>query len=152
MTKRTFLMLAASGVVAGYVALGGPSLSAHHSYAMFDQTKTLTVSGTVRKFQWTMPHAYLWLDTTDEKGTPVTYGFEFGGDGINGLRRAGWEKDLIKYGDKVTVTYAPLRDGRTGGLFRTLTRANGDVWDQNGQVPPGGRPAGQRGVNPNPGQ
>ena len=52
----------------------------------------------------------------------------------------------------VTVTYAPLRDGRTGGLFRTLTRENGDVWDQNGQVPPGGRPAGQRGVNPNPGQ
>ena len=61
---------------------------------------------------WRVPTTPI-VRVEDEKGATVVYGFEFGGDGINGMRRAGWTKEMIKYGDKITVTYAPLRDGRT---------------------------------------
>src|SRR5262245_9632951 len=134
-------MVGASCIVALWFTAGAKPARAHHSYAMFDTKKTASVVGTVRQFEWKMPHAILWLNATDDKGAEVVWAFEFQGDGVNGLRRAGWAKDLIAIGEKVTVTYAPLRDGRTGGLFRSLTRSNGETWDPRGLVPPGGRRA-----------
>ena len=137
----TSKMVAACCFVSVWSAVGARPARAHHSYAMFDTTRISTVVGTVRQFEWKMPHAILWLNASDEKGADVVWAFEFQGDGLNGLRRAGWAKDLIAAGEKITVTYAPLRDGRTGGLFRSLTRGNGETWDPRGLVPPGGRRA-----------
>lgn len=101
---------------------------AHHSYAMFDKSKRLTVTGTVRTFQWSNPHAYLWIFVDQD-----IYAFEFGG-GPNALVRNGWTKDTLKPGDKITVTYNPLRDGRTGGEFVAVVLPDGRKLDNNGAV------------------
>lgn len=101
---------------------------AHHSYAMFDRQRTVTVTGTVRTFQWTNPHVYLWVDVAD----PVAiYAFEFAG-GPNGLARNGWTNQSLKQGDKVSVSYHPLKDGRTGGEFVSLVLADGTKMDSDG--------------------
>ena len=127
---------AAVTLIAGLSA--ATSVLAHHSYAMFDRTKTATMNGTVRTFQWTNPHAYLWVNAVNASGGTDVWAFEFGG-GVNGLARNGWTKTTLKEGDKVSVKYNPLKDGRTGGEFQTVTFANGDTWDQRGLIPPGGR-------------
>lgn len=113
----------------------------HHSYAMFDRTRTATVSGTVRTFQWTNPHVYLWLNVTDASGAPQVYAFEFGG-GPNGLARSGWTTQTLAAGDHVSVTYNPLKDGRTGGGFISVVLPSGATMDSNGVVPDGGRATG----------
>lgn len=114
--------------VATALMLSSTQAPAHHSYAMFDKSKTLTVSGTVRTFQWSNPHVYLWVFVDKD-----IYAFEFGG-GPNGLVRSGWSKDTLVPGDKVTVSYNPLRDGRTGGEFVSVILPNGTKLDSNGSV------------------
>jgi hypothetical protein len=88
---------------------------AHHSVAMFDLTKEVTVDGTVKEWQWTNPHAWLQVLVTDSTGTEVEQGFEVGSP--NTLVRDGFRKDSFKPGDKVRVIAAPRRDGTVGGLF-----------------------------------
>ena len=117
---------------------GAAPAAAHHSYAMFDRTKTVEISGTVRTFQWTNPHTYLWIFAANDQGGQDIYGFEFGG-GPSGLSRKGWTMNTLSPGDKVTIKYNPLKDGRTGGMFQQVTLANGTVMDSSGVVPPGGR-------------
>lgn len=89
--------------------------SAHHSVAMFDLTREVTVDGTVKEWQWTNPHAWLQLLVTDASGTEVEQGFEVGSP--NTLVRDGFRKDSFKPGDKVRLIAAPRRDGTVGGLF-----------------------------------
>lgn len=104
-------------------ALTAPA-SAHHSFAMFDEGTCATIAGSVRKFTWAYPHMWLWLETArTADGKPVLYGFE-GGDPAS-LAVAGWKPDTVKKGDKVTVLFNPLRDGRKGGSLRQLTFADG---------------------------
>jgi len=88
---------------------------AHHSVAMFDLTKEVTVDGTVKEWQWTNPHAWLQVLVTDSTGTEVEQGFEVGSP--NTLVRDGFRKDSFKPGYKVRVIAAPRRDGTVGGLF-----------------------------------
>ena len=88
---------------------------AHHSVAMFDLTKEVTVDGTVKEWQWTNPHAWLQMLVTDASGAEVEQGFEVGSP--NTLVRDGFRKDSFKPGDKVRVIAAPRRDGTVGGLF-----------------------------------
>jgi hypothetical protein len=71
MTTARSLKRCACGVITTALVLSGGAVSAHHSYAMFNQTRTATVAGTVRQFEWKMPHAILWLNATDEKGAEV---------------------------------------------------------------------------------
>ena len=141
MKARSVQLVVASALAGGLVAIAG-SASAHHSYAMFDRTKTATMSGTVRTLQWTNPHVYVWVFAADKSGnpTPDVWGFEFGG-GPNGLQRSGWSKRTLNVGDKVTITYNPLRDGRNGGEFQSVVLANGEKWDSRGRIPEGGRKA-----------
>ncbi len=94
---------------------------AHHSFAMFDQTKQVSVTGTVRDFEWTNPHAF--IEVEDAQGK--TWGIEL--NSPNNLVRQGWKRDVMKPGDKVTVTLNPLRDGRPGGLFNAVTLPDGRV-------------------------
>jgi hypothetical protein len=99
---------------------------AHHSYAMFDQTRRLTVQGTVHALEWTNPHIWVWVDVEDGKGGTATYGFESNAPAELG-RFFGWSKRSLTAGDKVTIDYAPLKSGRNGGALRTLTFADGRV-------------------------
>ncbi|MFT3907705.1 MAG: DUF6152 family protein [Steroidobacteraceae bacterium] len=110
--------------VAAFVALGsvGPA-SAHHSFAMFDQGKTVTLKGSVREFQWTNPHSWIQLLVSDEQGNTTEWGIELGSP--SGLLRQGWTSKSLQPGDKITVTVHPLRDGTPGASFMNATRDDG---------------------------
>jgi hypothetical protein len=102
---------------------------AHHSFAMFDQEKTITVSGTVKEFEWTNPHAWIHLTAVDQAtGRPVEWSFEMGS--VGQIASQGWKADSIKPGDKITVTGHPLRDGSRGGQYRSVTLADGSSINQ----------------------
>lgn len=113
------------GVVSAIVlALSGTAL-AHHSFAVFDHTRTVTIVGTVTKFQWTNPHAFLEVEIADgkESDKPRQYTIEL--TSINMLTRAGWRSNMIKAGDRVKAVVAPLLTGEPGGLLLDVTLADG---------------------------
>jgi hypothetical protein len=97
----------------------------HHSFAMFDQTKVVPLKGTVREFQWTNPHAWIQIDVPSESGKLEMWSVEL--NSPNNLRRQGWKSNSLKAGDKVTVTINPLRDGKKGGLFVSVTLPDGST-------------------------
>jgi hypothetical protein len=109
---------------------------AHHSFAMFDTTKRVTLAGTVTAFEWTNPHAYIELDVPDEKGTVTHWSIELGSPSI--LMQGGWKFKDLKYGDKITAIVSPLKNGTSGALLSTITMPDGRVLG-NGPLPPGGR-------------
>jgi hypothetical protein len=97
---------------------------AHHSFAMFDAQKTLTLQGTVKELEWTNPHAWLRIMVDDQKvGRPVLWAFEMSSPGR--LVTMGMRADSVHPGDKVSVTFHPMRDGSRGGQFMQATLPNG---------------------------
>ena len=98
---------------------------AHHSFAMFDQSRQLALHGTIHEFQWTNPHSWIFLDVTDAQGATATWQVEL--NSPNNLKRQGWKSDALKAGDKVTVVLSPLRDGKSGGLFISVTLPDGSL-------------------------
>jgi hypothetical protein len=106
------------------LALSGP-IAAHHSFAMFDQKKTVTLKGTVTEFQWTNPHAFIHIDVPDGSGGKVEWQVEL--NSPNNLKRQGWKSTSVKPGDEVTLVMNPLRDGKRGGLFVSVTLPDGTV-------------------------
>jgi hypothetical protein len=114
----------------------GPA-SAHHSFAQFDMSKTVTLHGTVRTLEWTNPHLWLWLDVPDSNGGNKVWGLE--GAAVGEMSRRGWSRQIVKAGDKITVEIHPLRDGRAGGSLGKVTLADGSVL-AGGQAP--GAPTG----------
>ena len=103
-------------------AAAAPAL-AHHSFAMFDFQASKTVSGTVEQFDWTNPHTFIWLQVPTANGGSERYGFE--GMSPNYLGRRGWSKTTLKPGDKVTVSYHPLKDGSKGGTYQKVQLQDG---------------------------
>jgi len=114
-----------AGILASWLLIMTGAVSAHHSFAMFDQTKTITLEGTVSDFQWTNPHAVIFLEVRNEKGGVDTWLLSM--NSPNNLRRQGWRRDSLNAGDKVTIVMHPLRDGGMGGMFLAVTLANGTV-------------------------
>src|SRR5690348_5900471 len=96
---------------------------AHHSPAMFDFQKQATVTGTVRAFQWTNPHAYVQLLVKDAKGREQEWSFEMGAPMY--LYAHGWRPGTVKSGQTITVTYAALRKGGPAGLALKVIGADG---------------------------
>ena len=112
MTLRPLALIAACAVL-----VGAAPASAHHSFAMFDFDKTMTLKGVVKELQWTNPHVILWVETTPAAGGgPEVWSAELTSPG--NLTRNGWTKRTLKPGDKVAVDISPLRDGGKGGGFR----------------------------------
>jgi hypothetical protein len=98
--------------------LAPPNLAeAHHSFAMYDQTRIVTLNGTVKDFQWSNPHAVVWLLVPSASGDPALWSVELP-TGPGNLARMGWSKHSLSVGDKVTVDINPLRDGRSGGSLK----------------------------------
>jgi hypothetical protein len=103
-------MLSLAGLAASLLA--APAF-AHHSFAMFDATKNLTLQGTVKGFEWTNPHMWLYVMVQQASGAPVEYPLEM--MGVQGAAKLGWKPNSVKPGDKVTFEFHPLRDGHPGG-------------------------------------
>jgi hypothetical protein len=103
------------------VAIGAaPPASAHHSFAMYEPTKTLTFKGTIKTFQWTNPHVVVAiLVQPDDGGAAQEWALETTSPGV--LTRAGWTRQSLKAGDRVSVTLSPLRDGSHGGSLNSVT-------------------------------
>ncbi len=114
-------MSAISALLASAVLCSGGSAWAHHSFAMFDQNRQVSIAGTVKAFEWTNPHAFIELEAPDGKVWSVEL------NSPNNLVRQGWKRTALKPGDKVTVVLNPLRDGQSGGLFNAVTLPSGQV-------------------------
>lgn len=95
----------------------------HHSGALFDNSKQVTITGTVSEFIWENPHSSFKVSTSGADGKLAVWAVEMGGP--NNLVREGWKRTSIKEGDKVTVTVHPLRDGGYGGLYMGIVLADG---------------------------
>ena len=119
MKARLTAAFAALALAAGVAA---PAL-AHHSFAMFDFQASKSVTGTVEQFDWTNPHTFIWPQVPTADGKSERYGFE--GMSPNFLGRRGWSKETLKPGDKVTVTYHPLKDGQNGGTYQKVMLSDG---------------------------
>lgn len=101
--------------------------SAHHSQAMFDMSKCQTVTGTVHAFQFQFPHSWLWVVVPNSNGTEDTWGFESSSPAQMTEREPRWRRDIVKKGDKITVKFSPMKDGRTGGAMAAVTLPDGTV-------------------------
>ncbi len=88
-------------------------VSAHHSFAIFDQTKTVTIKGVVSRFAWTNPHVAIYVDAPG----PPEQQFKIETGSVNALKRTGWKANVIKAGDEAEVTFKPLKNGEPGGLL-----------------------------------
>ena len=98
--------------------------TAHHAFAAeYDENKRVTVSGAVTKFEWANPHAWLYLEGTDESGKATRWSFEMGSPG--GLLRRGWKKTDLKEGDQVTVEGYRAKDGRKVANAATVRMPDG---------------------------
>ena len=106
-----------------FALLGAAPVLAHHSFAMFDTQREVTLAGTVREFQWTNPHSWLQLNVAQGSRT-VEYSIEMGSP--NTMSRKGWRRGTFKPGDNVTVVINPMRDGSPGGALVSAVDAQGN--------------------------
>jgi hypothetical protein len=98
-------------------------VDAHHSGAMFDDQKSITLKGTVKQYQWTNPHCWIQVVVPDDKGGTAEWSVEMGAP--MELYRNGWRPRTLKAGDKITVVIHPMRDGSRGGLYVSAISADG---------------------------
>ncbi len=105
-------------VIAIAVATTSLPASAHHSYAMFDVEKKISIEGTVKQFMWTNPHSWIRMEVMDAKGQPKEWAVEMGSLTI--LVALGWNPKTLQAGDKIRITVHPMKSGLPGGDFITL--------------------------------
>ena len=111
--------LSAAVVVLALIAGTVPAL-AHHSAAMFDDKKEVTLTGVVKEFQFTNPHSWLLVDVKGTDGKVTTWGFE--AEGPSTLLRAGIKLLDFKPGTAITITGHPMKDGRPAAAWMKATR------------------------------
>jgi hypothetical protein len=117
MTRTAFGL---AGIAAALLA--APAV-AHHSFAMFDQSKVLFVSGTLKEFELVNPHAWLHVAIVNDKGDVATWSFE--GGSVSQLVSLGWSRDNFKIGDKIEVGFRPMKDGSRGGQLMIVKFPSG---------------------------
>jgi hypothetical protein len=120
------IVLLASAVLVGSTA------RAHHSSSGFDTNKTITVKGTVTRYEWSNPHVYIYVQQLTDAGKVE---WEVEGAPPSILRRWGWSQVTLHTGDSVTVTGSPSRNsGNRGLLPTTLARGDTPLFDRKGEV------------------
>jgi hypothetical protein len=118
-TRRFMFLLA---IAASWVLLSAPAF-AHHSTAEYDMGTLTNIKGTVTKFEWSNPHAYIYLDAKDDKGAVVQWSVEMASIGM--LSRVNWKRDSVKPGDEITIYGNRAKDGRTVMRLEKIVFANG---------------------------
>jgi hypothetical protein len=117
---------------AAVLGVAASAVFAHHSFAMFDQTRQVTVVGKVAEVQWTNPHVWVFLDGAPNGGKKERWGVEF--TSKVHLTRRGFTSDMVKVGDNVEFTVNPYRDGKPGGRFVAVKMAGGEYYCDVGQA------------------
>src|ERR1700757_577244 len=112
----TFITIAA-------LLMNVPVSFAHHGLARFDTTHIVTMKGTITRFDWINPHAYVYADITDASGKSANWMLECGSLGM--LSRFGWTPDVVKKGDKVTVYGFVAKDGSPYMALQKIDLPNG---------------------------
>jgi hypothetical protein len=112
--------LIAAALLATVSAVVPVAVVAHHSAAMFDEKKTITVDGVVKEFQYTNPHSWLLVDVTGPDGKVVTWGFE--AEGPSTLQRAGIRPSELPVGTRLSITGRPMKDGRPAATWEYAVR------------------------------
>jgi hypothetical protein len=118
-TKRFMILLA---FAIGWILLS-PAVFAHHSTAEYDMSALTSIKGTVTKFEWSNPHAYIYLDTKDDKGNTVAWTAELASIGM--LARVNWKRDTVKTGYEITIYGNRAKDGRNLMRLDKIAFANG---------------------------
>jgi hypothetical protein len=95
---------------------------AHHSAAQYDFGQTVKIKGVVKELRIANPHAALFLELKDAKGTRVV---EFEGHSRNNVYRRGWRPEMVHPGDTIDIEIAPLREGGDGGYVKTFILKDG---------------------------
>jgi hypothetical protein len=103
--------------------LGSVPSFGHHAFSAFDMSKTTTMTGAVKEFQWINPHSWIQMMVTDASGNAVEWSIEM--NSPSSLVRQGWKPKTLKPGDQITIVMHPLRDGRTGGSLVSATLPDG---------------------------
>ena len=117
MRRSTLLMALALAILTGPVY-------AHHSFAAeYDANATVSLKGVVTKVEWTNPHAYVYVDITDDNGKVANWAFE--GYPPNTLKRTGFPRDLLKSGDMISITGYRARFSANRAAGREITLADG---------------------------
>src|SRR5688572_10344399 len=122
MTGR-FLPLVAQLCAVSVMALSMPPALAHHSTAMYDSAHPVTVTGTVKRFEWANPHAFVYLEVKDESGKIVEWEVEM--MSLNHLRAYGWTSKTVKPGDVLSCTGSPARSGDPAMLASLMKLPDG---------------------------
>ena len=116
MTRKAFGLIGIAAVLSAEPAF------AHHAFAMFDQSKLVYMSGTVKEFELVNPHGWLHVNLVNDKGEASTWSFE--GGSVNQLVSLGW-KDSVRPGDKIEVGFYRLKDGSRDGQLMNVKLQNG---------------------------
>ena len=122
LTKPRAALIAAAGLLA--FGSAGPA-SAHHSFNMFALDQNVTVSGTVKDYQFKMPHVWFYMFVPTKDGGTEEWGFECHSPNL--VARKGWNLNTLKPGDKISVMMHPMRDGSKAGSVAYVTLADGKV-------------------------
>ena len=100
--------LAHASIAAAVCLVLVATAQAHHSQSEFDLRAKVEVEGTVTKVDWRSPHAWIYVDVTNDKGETVNWSFEL--PSPTTLMRRGWTRDSLKIGDRIKVAGAPARN------------------------------------------
>ena len=119
MVRPVLVLMVAAGVL-----LPAPA-QPHHSNVAYEVTKVITITGTVKSFQWVNPHTWLRVVVEDDKGGTVEWAAEGRAPGI--LLRAGWTRNSLKAGEKVTIDMSPAKDGSKTAIIARVTKADGTI-------------------------
>jgi hypothetical protein len=131
--KTVFAAVAGAALLLGAVAPA--PLSAHHSTAMFDQSRTMTLEGAVATFQWTNPHAWIQVTAPGPDGEMTEWSIECSSP--NTLSRQGWTPRLLTPGQALVIVINPMQDGTNAGLFVGMRLDDGQVFGNVSAAAPG---------------